>query len=131
MLYKKAFGLFFLFAIAAGSQVSYAQLPKTPPARPGSLDGSVVNEAGTPVSGAQILWEESGGGKPHVLHTDTQGHFGVPKLRSGLYDLRASKQQAESSWAHNVVVRAGRPTSITLRLMNVRAPEVQVPLPPN
>jgi hypothetical protein len=109
--------VFLICASAVISQSGYAQVPKTHPERPGGLGGSVVNGKGTPVSGAQILWQASDGGTPHVLHSDAQGHFTIPRLRSGLYDLRASRGQIQSDWTHNILVRPGEPTTVTLRLV--------------
>jgi hypothetical protein len=104
-------------ASAVISPTGYAQLPKTRPEKPGGVDGHVVNGKGAPVSGAQILWQPSDGGNPHALRSDAQGHFTIPRLRSGLYDLRASRGQNESTWTHNILVRPGEPTIVTLRLV--------------
>jgi virginiamycin B lyase len=93
-----------------------AQLPKVAKEAPGSLDGEVVSAKGTPVAGAQILWQAADGGTPHVLHSDAQGRFHIPKLRRGLYELRASDGGASSEWAHNVNVRPGGEANVTLRL---------------
>jgi hypothetical protein len=96
----------------------YSQYPKTHPQPPGGVDGSVATSRGAPVSGAQVLWQASDGGKPHVLHSDGHGHFQIAKLRPGLYELRASKSGLQSEWTHNVLVRPGAPTMVTLRLEN-------------
>jgi virginiamycin B lyase len=80
------------------------------------LDGKVVNAKGAPVAGAQILWQAADGETPHVLHSDSQGQFHIESLRSGLYSLRASASGAWSEWEHNVLVRPGNDTSVTLRL---------------
>lgn len=93
-----------------------AQYPKGHRVAPGSLDGSVITPKGKPVPGAEIIWQDSDGGVPHVLHSDRQGHFGIVRMRGGLYDLRASKGGIQSDWAHNVLIRAGRSTAVTLRL---------------
>jgi hypothetical protein len=110
--------VFLICACAVISRPNYAQVPKTRPEKPGALDGIVVNAKGAHVSGAQIWWQPSDGGTPHALHTDAQGHFTIPRLRSGLYDLRASRGQIQSSWTHNVLVRPGEPTTVTLRLVS-------------
>ncbi len=93
-----------------------AQLPKVAKKLPGGLDGEVVNAKGAPVAGAQILWNAADGETPHVLHTDAEGHFHIPHLRSGPYELRASAGGTWSEWAHNVNVRPGVDTNLTLRL---------------
>jgi len=94
----------------------HAQLPKVAKQAPGSVDGDVVSATGEPVAGAQILWQVADGETPHVLHSDAQGHFHIAQLRTGLYELRASSGGAWSEWAHNVYVRPGGGTSVTLRL---------------
>jgi len=93
-----------------------AQLPKVAKQAPGSLDGQVVSAKGTPVANAQVLWNAADGETPHVLHSDAQGRFHVARLRSGLYDLRASSGEKWSDWTHNVSVHPGGTTNVTLRL---------------
>ena len=106
-----------LFLIAAFVSVAaQAQVPKVAKKPPGSLGGQVVNAKGAPVAGAQILWQVADGETPHLLHTDAQGKFLIPTLRSGAYDLRASADGSWSEWEHNVFVRPGAESSITLRL---------------
>jgi virginiamycin B lyase len=93
-----------------------AQVPKAAKEKPGTLSGEVVNAKGTPVAGAQILWQASDGRIPHILHSDAQGRFHIPELRAGFYELRASAGGASSEWEHNVTVRPGGDVSVTLRL---------------
>lgn len=93
-----------------------AQLPKVAKEAPGVLSGEVVSTKGAPVAGAQIMWQAADGGTPHVLHSDAHGRFQIPKLRAGLYELRASSGGAWSQWVHNVTLRPGGEASVTLRL---------------
>jgi len=94
-----------------------AQYPKVAPKKPGSLSGEVVSEKGVPVAGAQVMWQAADGGTPHVLHSDTRGHFHLDPLRAGLYELRASVGGAWSEWEQNVSVRPGAETTIKLKLV--------------
>ena len=103
-------------AVALVSTRACAQLPKTPKWKPGGLDGKVVNAKGAPVAGAQILWQAADGETPHVLHSDAEGRFHIEKMRAGSYDFRASANGTWSEWEHNVSVRPGSDTSVTLRL---------------
>ena len=105
-------------AAAFVSSGARAQVPKSSVAKqkPGGLDGEVVNTKGAPVAGAQILWQAADGETPHVLHSDAQGRFHIEKMRTGSYDLRASASGTWSEWEHNVLVRPGDDTSVTLRL---------------
>src|ERR1700692_4799742 len=103
-------------AAAFVSAYAYAQLPKAPKLKPGGLDGKVVNAKGAPGAGAQILWQVADGETPHVLHSDAQGRFHIEKMRTGSYDFRASAKGTWSEWEHNVFVRPGGDTNVTLRL---------------
>ncbi len=94
----------------------WAQYPKVARERPGRLNGRVISAKGAPVAGAQIMWQASDGGAPHVLHSDAQGRFHVARLRAGLYEVRASSAGTWSKWEQNVVVRPGRAANVTLRL---------------
>jgi virginiamycin B lyase len=120
---RKWFGIAFLSCsvtlLPAGLR---AQLPKQHKLGPGNLDGTVVNAKGAPVAGAQVLWQVSDGEKPHVVHTDNEGHFNIPGLRTGLYDLRASEGDASSEWERNVLVRPGAQSSVKLRLERTGPP---------
>jgi hypothetical protein len=103
-----------------------AQYPKQPKERPASLGGEVVSAKGAPVARAAVLYQPSDGRTPRVVHTDTEGHFRIAEIRAGLYDLRAVKGKGQSDWSHNVLVRPGQQTSVTLRL----AVETPPPAPP-
>ena len=109
---------FLLCAAAFVSAGVRAQVPKSSVAKqkPGGLDGEVVNAKGAPVSGAQILWQAADGETPHLLHSDAHGRFHIESLRTGFYDLRASASGTWSEWEHNVFVRPGNDTNVTLRL---------------
>src|ERR1700722_19529041 len=107
---------FLLCAAAFVSAGALAQVPKTAKLKPGGLDGKVVNAKGAPVAGAQILWQAADGETPHVLHSDAQGRFHIEKMRAGSYDFRASANGTWSEWEHNVSVRPGSDTRVTLRL---------------
>ena len=103
-----------------------AQYPKVAKRPPGNLDGEVVSGKGAPVAGAQILWQAADGGIPHVLHSDAQGRFHIQRLRSGLYELRASAGGAWSEWSHNILIRPGADANVTLRLALAAPPAALV-----
>lgn len=118
---RKPLNLAILLCGAAGVLISssaLAQVPKSAVAKqkPGGLDGEVVNTKGGPVAGAQILWQAADGETPHVLHSDSHGKFHIEALRPGNYELRASASGTWSAWEHNVLVRPGGDTNVTLRL---------------
>jgi streptogramin lyase len=111
-------------AAAVACASTSAQAPKVAKQKPGGLNGRVVTSKGAPVAGAQILWQVADGETPHILHSDAQGQFHIEPLRAGVYDLRASSNGTWSEWEHNVLVRPGADTSVTLRLAFKAAPAV-------
>jgi hypothetical protein len=98
----------------------------------GVLGGIVLNAKGAPVNAAEIFWQTADGKAPHAARTDAAGRFRIPKLRQGLYDVRAEAAGMTSEWAHNVVVRPGGEASVTLRLSRPSPrPVVAEPSPGN
>jgi hypothetical protein len=83
----------------------------------GVLSGLVLGPDDKPVAHASVTYQSSAGMAPHVVHTDSEGHFTITKLRSDIYDLRASGKGVFSEWEKNVAVRSGHTKSITLRLI--------------
>jgi hypothetical protein len=103
----------FVLALAAVRGVSAA-----PQSRGNStLSGVVLGPDDRPVPRASITYQSSSGNAPHAVHTDSQGHFTITKLRADNYDLRASGRGVFSEWEKNVVVRPGRTQTVTLRLI--------------
>ncbi len=94
-----------------------AQYPRQPKEAAASLGGEVVSAKGAPVARAAVLYQASDGRTPRAVHTDAEGHFRIVEIRAGLYDLRAVKGKMQSEWSHNVLVRPGQQTSVTLRLV--------------
>jgi hypothetical protein len=88
----------------------------------GSLTGVVLNLKGAPVRGARVFWATADGSLPHTLHTDANGRFRVPSMRPGLYEVRGEAGGMWSEWEHNVLVRAGAESKITLRLVRETPP---------
>lgn len=94
----------------------------------GVLGGVVLNAKGAPVNAAEIFWQTADGKAPHAARTDAAGRFRIPKLRQGLYDVRAEAAGMTSEWQHNVVVRPGGEASVTLRLSRrIPRPAAAVP----
>ena len=94
-----------------------------PPPRPsGSLTGTVLSAGGKGVAGARVILQVSDGSHPHTTQSDARGHFRFPALRQGNYDLRAQAKGQWSEWEHNVLVRSGRETRVTLRLLLKQRP---------
>ncbi len=103
----------FLLMLAAVNSVSAA------PQRKGSstLTGVVLGPDDRPVAHAAVSYQSSGGSAPHVVRTDSQGHFTISKLKADNYDLRASGKGVFSEWEKNVNLRSGARKEVTLRLI--------------
>lgn len=82
----------------------------------GVLDGVVLNGKGAPVAFAAVVWQGADGKAPHALRADGNGYFRIVGVRQGLYDIRAQRSGMVSDWEHNIYVRTGRVSSVTLRL---------------
>lgn len=82
------------------------------------LSGVVLGPDDKPVAHAYVTYQSAAGMAPHVVRTDSRGHFAITKLRSNdIYDLRASGKGVFSEWEKNVTVRSGQNKSVTLRLI--------------
>jgi hypothetical protein len=82
----------------------------------GVLDGVVLNSKGVPVAFAEVLWQAADGKAPHALRANGRGQFRIAGVRQGLYDVRAEALGLISEWEHNVLVRPGKVSSVTLHL---------------
>ncbi len=103
----------FLLALVVIHGVSAA------PQRKGSstLSGVVLGPDDRPVAHAAVSYQSSGGSAPHVVRTDSQGHFTISKLKADNYDLRASGKGVFSEWEKNVNLRSGARKEVTLHLI--------------
>lgn len=110
-----------LLAFAAAWLLPGASAGSAAPAR-GSLAGTVLGPDGKVVAGARVFLQMSDARTPRTTLTDAAGHYSFRSLRSGLYELRAHAGGHWSDWKHNIVVRSGHETSVTLRLLLSRSP---------
>jgi hypothetical protein len=110
-----------LFLALAVALVTVGEARAMPQAHTSTLEGLVLGPDNKPVANAAVTYQSGGGSAPHVVHTDGQGRFSVPKLRADIYDVRASAQGIYSDWKKNVNLRPGQITTLTLRLTH--APE--------
>lgn len=103
----------FLLALVATRGVSAA------PQHKGSstLSGVVLGPDDKPVAHASVSYQSSGGSAPHVVRTDSSGHFTITKLKADDYDLRASGKGVFSEWEKNIPLRAGETKNLTLHLV--------------
>jgi hypothetical protein len=82
-----------------------------------TLSGVVVGPDDKPVAHASVSYQLSSGSAPHVVRTDSRGHFWISKLKADNYDLRASGKGVFSAWEKNITLRSGATKELTLRLV--------------
>jgi hypothetical protein len=85
-----------------------------------TLYGVVLGPDDKPVAHASVSYQSSNGSAPHVVRTDSQGHFAISKLKADNYDLRASGKGVFSEWQKNVILKSGATKELTLRLIYAR-----------
>ena len=117
-----------LFLALAVVLVTVGEARAMPQAHTSTLEGLVLGSDNKPVANAAVTYQSGGGSAPHVVHTDGEGRFSVPKLRADIYDVRASAQGIYSDWKKNVNLRPGQITTLTLRLTHT--PETPTAPPP-
>ena len=83
----------------------------------GTLAGTVVAASGAPVVNARVTLQGADGGSPDSTTTNDRGRFFFPDLGHGYYDVRAYSNGAWSGWMHNVEVKTGKQTEVTLRVV--------------
>src|SRR5260370_22572970 len=71
----------------------------------GVISGVVLGPDDKPVPHASVTYQSSAGIAPHTVHTGSQGHFTIAKLRSDNYHLRASSGGVYCESEKNVTVR--------------------------
>jgi len=81
------------------------------------LTGTVLGPDDRPVPHASVSYQSAAGNSPHVVHTDSHGHFTITKLLADAYDVRASGRGVFSEWQKNVNLRTGETKDLTLRLI--------------
>jgi hypothetical protein len=82
-----------------------------------TLSGVVLGPDDRPVAHASVSYQSSGGAAPHVVRTDSSGHFTISKLKADDYDLRASGKGVFSEWEKNIPLRSGETKNLTLHLV--------------
>src|SRR5713226_9103554 len=102
-----------LFALVAASGVSAQPQHKGT----STLSGVVLGPDDRPVARASVSYQSSGGVGPHVVRTDSSGHFTISKLKSDDYDLRASGRGVFSEREKNIPLRSGETKNVTLHLI--------------
>jgi hypothetical protein len=83
----------------------------------GGLVGTVIGPNDKPVPNAIVTYQTGGGDTPHMVRTDSKGHFSIPKLRVDNYDVRASGNGVFSEWEKNVSIKPNQIRSVTLHMI--------------
>ncbi|HWG59671.1 MAG TPA: carboxypeptidase-like regulatory domain-containing protein [Candidatus Acidoferrales bacterium] len=82
----------------------------------GDIEGIVLTASGKPAGGATVIMQTSDGARPYATRSGEDGRFRFERYETGEYDLRASNKGRYSEWLKRVRIRAGKLTTITLRL---------------
>jgi Domain of unknown function (DUF4382)/Carboxypeptidase regulatory-like domain len=80
----------------------------------GSVAGTVKNNAGTAVSGAQVVAEQSGGVVVNSGVTDANGNFQINALPAGSYTLVVNNQWTSQAGAAQTATGADGTAAVTL-----------------
>ena len=82
----------------------------------GSIVGTVTDESGAPVPGANVTATNSGTGLNLETTSDTTGNYAFRNLLPGVYDLAASVQGFRELRLTGIRVSAGNPVRFDLKL---------------
>lgn len=111
-----------LFIISIANVASPAGWTQTTVA--GLITGTVKDQTGAVIAGAQVTIRNSASGETRTSTTDDAGRFSFDKLIPGAYTLSVAQsgfKQAE----RGIAVEAGRPQTVEIRL-EVAAPKVEI-----
>jgi hypothetical protein len=78
----------------------------------GSISGTVVDQQGAVVSGAQVKATNTGTAAVQTTTTDNSGLFRFSLIPAGEYKIEISAQHFKTSVQNNVVVTAGRDSGL-------------------
>ena len=83
----------------------------------GRMVGTVIGPNDKPVANAVVTYQPGGGEAPHVVRTDANGKFTIPKIRVDNYDVRASGNGVFSEWEKNISIKPNQTRSVTLHMI--------------
>ncbi len=115
---RRALGLITLLLLALVTARGVSAAPQSKGSS--TLSGVVLGPDDRPVAHASVSYQSSSGRAPHVVRTDSHGHFSISKLKADNYDLRANGKGVFSTWEKNVTLRPGETKSLTLQLIYAR-----------
>ncbi|MBN1654127.1 MAG: carboxypeptidase regulatory-like domain-containing protein [Deltaproteobacteria bacterium] len=85
--------------------------------RTGSLSGRVVNTDGSAAKGSQVLIAGSGIWPARKVMAQEQGKFQIIGIPSGIYEVRASLENAASQPKQGLEIKPGGSNTVTLQLI--------------
>jgi tetratricopeptide (TPR) repeat protein len=100
------------------SFTAQAQSPKQDDSGNGTIEGSVRDRDGNPVSQAYVGLENTVQAKPRETRTDAHGNFLFTSLPAGVYVLRARKPSATESAAESVTLSFSARKRVDLVLLS-------------
>ena len=112
---------------ATGSAAQNAVVKRKAGGPTGIISGIVLGPDDKPAPFAAITYQSAGGTSPHAVHADAHGRFTIVKLRTDIYDLRASANGIFSEWKKNFKVESGRTSDLTLRLIYAKEMPKEMP----
>src|SRR5260370_6995225 len=112
---RRALLLITIFLVALITARGVSAAPQHKGSSP--LSGVVLSPDDTPLAHASVSYQSSNDSAPHVVRTDSNGHFTISKLKADNYHLRASGKGVFSEWEKNVNLRSGARKELTLRLI--------------
>lgn len=106
-----------LLRIAALSSVATIAMPVCAQAATGRVDGSVIDERGTPIRNATVTIREVATGRTDVALTDRSGKFTQTGLvPSGTYDIKVELAGGLLAEKRGVVIKPSSSTSVTIQV---------------
>jgi len=85
-------------------------------AQSGSITGTVVDAQGGVLPGVDVVAKNNGTGGEFRAVTNTEGNFTIPAVAAGTYTVTVSLQGFKSAILPDVVVIAGTPVSVAVKL---------------
>jgi hypothetical protein len=102
---------FVVAALALGASATYAQGGAT-----SSLAGTVKDSTGAVIPGASVSVKNMGTAATSEAVTNAEGQFTVPALNAGTYSVTVSLSGFKTVTVNNVVLNAGIPAGISVKL---------------
>src|SRR3954463_13130687 len=81
----------------------------------GSVVGSVMDQAGTPIKGVKIaVRSDTLIGGPRTVYTNDDGNFRLPALQPGIFELRALAPKLKAMVVKDIHVGISAPSEVNL-----------------